>query len=238
VRFVDIHTHMVPSGDDGVATIEEGLTLCREAARRGTSVLYVTPHVNEELPLTSQRETSVRDSARELSSLLVADGLEIRVGFELNPAIDLTRDDARRYSLDGYSAVLIECPLEAGGTSDVTPIFAAAENVEAGGLLPILAHPERSPALLADQGAASEAAGRGWLLQLTAASLMGRYGSIVADFGWSLLEAEEAHIVASDGHRPNRPPYLDEALSVLSERLGRPNAVKLLDASALERAAT
>src|SRR3989442_306991 len=140
---------MVPSGDDGVATIEEALTLCREAAYRGTSVLYVTPHVNEELPLTSQRERSVRENARELSRLLVPDGLEIRVGFELNPAIGLPGDEARRYALDGYGAVLVECPLEAVAT-DVTPIFVTAEKVEAVGLLPILAHPERSPALLAN----------------------------------------------------------------------------------------
>ena len=238
MRFVDVHTHMVPSGDDGAATIEEALTLCREAARRGTAVLYVTPHVNEELPLTAQRELTIRENARELSGLLTADGLEIRVGFELSPAIDLTGDHVRRYSLDGYGAVLIECPLEAADTSGVAPIFATAERVEAGGLLPVLAHPERSPALLADPGTASEAARRGWLLQLTAASLLGRHGKPVADFGWLLLEAGEAHIVASDGHRPNRPPFLDEALPILSDRLGRANAVSLLDASALRRAAT
>jgi len=39
-------------------------------------------HVNEELPLTAQREMSIRENARELSGLLTTDGLEIRVGFE------------------------------------------------------------------------------------------------------------------------------------------------------------
>ena len=121
-------------------------------------MLFVTPHVNEELPLTLQRELSVRENARELSSLLAPDGLEIRIGFELNPAVELVGNDASRYSLDGYGAVLIECPLEVGATSDVSPIFATAEKVEAVGLLPILAHPERSPAMLANPRAASEAA--------------------------------------------------------------------------------
>ena len=32
-RFVDCHSHVVPSGDDGAATIEDGLALCRSAAR-------------------------------------------------------------------------------------------------------------------------------------------------------------------------------------------------------------
>src|SRR5262245_32589074 len=43
--YVDVHSHVVPSGDDGAATIDEGLALCREAADHGTSVLYGTPHV-------------------------------------------------------------------------------------------------------------------------------------------------------------------------------------------------
>ena len=54
--FVDIHSHVVPSGDDGAQTVEQGIALCREAARPGTSVLYATPHVWAHLPLTAERE--------------------------------------------------------------------------------------------------------------------------------------------------------------------------------------
>ena len=43
--FVDVHSHVVPSGDDGVQSVEEGLALCRAAAERGTAVLFATPHV-------------------------------------------------------------------------------------------------------------------------------------------------------------------------------------------------
>ena len=48
MRFVDVHTHMVPSGDDGAATIEEALTLCREAARRNKKF------GNARIPLTEK----------------------------------------------------------------------------------------------------------------------------------------------------------------------------------------
>ncbi len=62
--FVDLHTHMVPSGDDGVATIEEAFALLSEAAGRETSLLFGTPHVNDDLPLTPERERVVRDKPR------------------------------------------------------------------------------------------------------------------------------------------------------------------------------
>src|SRR5205823_5455703 len=125
-------------------------------------------------------------NARELAGHLRRDGLEIRVGFELSPMIDLGEVDPSRLRLDGYDAVLIECPFEAGAAHGVERIFAAAEIVLGAGLLPILAHPERSPALITAPHAAGEAARRGWLLQITAASLVGRYGGAISGFAWSL----------------------------------------------------
>jgi protein-tyrosine phosphatase len=237
VRIVDIHTHMVPSGDDGVATVEEGFELCSQAASRGTSLLYGTPHVNDDLPLTSERETVVRANAKRLGELLEAVGLEFRVGFELHPTVTLRDADLRRYRLDRFDAILLESPLETGTDYGVDKIFAAAERIESAGMLPVLAHPERSPAFLAEPSAAAEAARRGWLLQVTAASLGGRYGDEVSGLAWSLLEGGNARLVASDAHRPTRPPFLDDALELLLRRLGRRRAGRLLDGSALGMAA-
>ena len=228
---------MVPSGDDGVATVEEGFALCRQAAKRGTYLLYGTPHVNDDLPLTSERERIVRGNAKRLTELLHAMGLELRVGFELHPSVALRDADFRRYRLDRFDAVLLECPLESDTGYGVDQIFAAADRIESAGLLPVLAHPERSPAFLTEQRAGGEAARRGWLLQVTAASLLGRNGDEVARFAWSLLEHHNARLVASDAHRPDRPPFLDGALTVLSRRLGRRRAAGLLDGTALGVAA-
>jgi protein-tyrosine phosphatase len=232
--FVDVHTHLVPSGDDGVATIDEGVDLCRLAGRRGTRIVYVTPHVNPELPLTPDRDALVRANAGRLSGLLAGDGVEVRVGYELDTRIEpASPEEIARYRLGGYPAVLVECPLWRGDTV-AGRILSAAERVHDAGLRPILAHPERSPAILADPGFAGEAVRRGWLLQITAASLLGEHGGGVAHFAWSLLDDERAQLVASDGHHARRPPLLDEAASALAARLGRRRALALLDGSALE----
>ena len=44
--FVDVHSHVVPSGDDGARTIEDGLELCRLALEAGTEILFATPHAH------------------------------------------------------------------------------------------------------------------------------------------------------------------------------------------------
>ena len=235
-RIVDIHTHMVPSGDDGVKTIDEAVELCSAAAKRGTAVLYVTPHVNEDLPLLPEREAGVRASAARLGELLQDHGLEVRVGFEIHPIVANEEPDLGRYCLDSFDAMLLECPLDAGPRYAIEAIFSAAERAEAAGLLPVLAHPERSPAFLTTDGAAIDAARRGWLLQVTAASLSGRDGEQVRKFAWTLVEEGRASVVASDAHRPDRPPFLDHAFRALAGRFGKTRAAALLDGSALAAA--
>lgn len=220
-----------------MATIDEAVVLCRAAAQHGTGRLFVTPHVNRELPLTAERDSSVRTNARLIGDVVSADGLEIRVGYEVDPELDPGVDEMPRYRLVGYDAVLVECPLTRSDSVAGEQIVRVAETVTAAGLLPVLAHPERSSAILADPALARTAAERGWLLQVTGASLSGRYGEAVTGLAWQMIEEGIAHLVASDGHRPDRPPVLDEVSVLLSERVGSSRARDLLTAAALRSAA-
>ena len=65
-RFVDCHSHVVPSGDDGAKSHADGIDLCKLAARAGTEILYATPHVWPHLVLTEQRERVIRQAFEEL----------------------------------------------------------------------------------------------------------------------------------------------------------------------------
>jgi len=64
--FVDVHSHVLPSGDDGAKTLADSRALCRGAARHGTRVLFATPHVWPHLPLTAERELEIRRSFAQL----------------------------------------------------------------------------------------------------------------------------------------------------------------------------
>lgn len=224
--FVDCHSHVCPSGDDGAATVAEGAHLTREAARRGTSVLFATPHVWPQLPLSAEREAQIRAAFAELRPLA---GLELRLGFELTPHRALLDDDPRRYELEGTGCVLMEVPF----TGPVELLLALADHVEAAGLRPVIAHPERTEAVLERPDVAYELAGRGRLLQVNGSSLLGRHGRASAELGLRLVEDGAAALVASDGHRPTRPPHLDEAWELVRARVGEERARPLFDGSAL-----
>ncbi|MGB2954077.1 MAG: CpsB/CapC family capsule biosynthesis tyrosine phosphatase [Gaiellaceae bacterium] len=223
--FVDCHSHVVPSGDDGAKTIEEGLALCGSAAEHGTRILYATPHVWPHLPLTAERETAVRAAFEQLRERAP---LELRLGFELTPAPALLEEDLRRYALEGMDAVLIE--LEFVGGAEL--LLACCERAAQGGLVPVVAHPERTEALRRRPALGADLATRGYLVQVNATSLLGYHGEEAEDLGWSLVEDGVVALVASDGHRAARPAHLDDAFSAVWERVGE-KAAALFDGSAL-----
>ena len=231
--FVDVHSHVVPSGDDGVGSVEEGLELCREAARRGTSVLFATPHVWPHLPLTVEREAALREAHGRMAERLRSDELELRLGFELTPSPELLEDDLTRYRLGDLPTALMELPF-AGPLGLAERI---AVEMEAAGVTPVLGHPERADRVNDDPDVVGEWVERGWLLQINATSLLGRHGPGREETGWLLVERGHAHLVASDGHRTTRPPFLDEAYAAVRARIGE-RAEALFDGSALAGLAT
>src|SRR5687768_7048842 len=225
VRFVDCHSHVVPSGDDGAASLRQGIELCQGAAQHGTAVLFGTPHVWPHLTLTREREAAVRKAFREMRPHA---GLELRLGFELTPDRRLLREDVSRYELEGTGKVLIEVPFT-GGTG---LLIRVAEHIERSGFIPVVAHPERTESVLDDPVVAEELAARGWLLQVNSTSVLGLHGPGPEELAWRFLEDGTASIVGSDGHRATRPPHLDEAYELVSERLGA-KAIGFFDGSAL-----
>ncbi len=224
-RFVDCHSHVVPSGDDGAATIQDGLALCKSAAQHGTAVLFATPHVWPYFTLSEEREAEILSAYERMRPPA---RLELRLGFELTPATALLEEDPSRYLLEGTTCVLMEVPFS--GPTDL--LYALAEHVEAAGLRPVIAHPERTEAVLENPAIADDLADRGWMLQINATSLTGRHGPEPEELGWSLLERGLGKLVASDGHRTTRPAHLDDAYALAEQRLGE-RALSLFDGSAL-----
>ena len=108
-----------------------------------------------------------------------------------------------------------------------------AEHIEAAGLTPLVAHPERTEAVRSRRELADELAEHGWPLQVNSTSLIGRHGEEAREIGWRLVERGHAKVVASDGHRLTRPARLDDAYELVSARVGEEAAAPLFDGTAL-----
>jgi len=236
-RFVDVHSHVVPSGDDGAVSVEEGLELCRAAANAGTRVLFATPHMHEPLdsfPWTPEREQRYEEAFATMQPTAERMGLDLRRGREVYPteALHGALDGLR---LDGTSAVLVEFPgwwLDVDDAVGLT--WAACERIDAEGLVPVLAHPERCPAVAADPASAVRFAARGWPLCLNGPSVLGDHGQTAERIAWWLLGEGTVSLVASDAHGAGRLPVLDVAREAIAQRLGADVADPLFDGRALQ----
>jgi len=234
--FVDVHSHVVPSGDDGAGSIEQGLALCRLAVEAGTSILFATPHAHapwDTFPRTPVRDRLYAAAHAEMRSEVAAWGLDLRRGWEVYPT-EIAGHDPAELVLEGTRGVLIEFPGAWLEIDDpMCTVAEAAADVEAAGLVPVLAHPERCRAVAADPGVTRSLAERGWLLCLNSPSLVGKHGAIAERTAWALLEAGLVALAASDAHSASRPPTLDDGYRAVRERLGDEIAGPLFDGSAL-----
>jgi protein-tyrosine phosphatase len=234
--FVDVHSHAVPSGDDGARSVEEALVLCRLAFDGGTRVLFATPHAHaawDHYPRTPEREREFEKAFPVVRKTVAGWGLDLRRGWEAFPSV-VHDCDPHDLLLQGTRAVLVEFPGDwLNRDDDSQLVLAAADRILAAELVPVIAHPERSIGLRDDLGAARELVERGCLLCPNGDSALGDNGPAVEETFWQLIDEGLVSLVASDGHRAQRPPRLDRAYRVLVERCGTEAVEPLFDGSAL-----
>lgn len=215
--MIDTHCHLLPSIDDGPSTAFEALLLARRLAAEGVSFVLCTPHYSSAFP-TSEREALAR--LEELRVELRAGEVELELGLasEISPslAVSAPHEELQARSVAGRYViveVLEECR---------PPFFdLVAERLDEVGAVAVFAHPERSGAVRRRPATLDGARAAGSLVQLVAPSLVGRWGSAVADTAWALLETGRADLVGSDAHGiRRRRPRLREAAELVAARFG------------------
>jgi protein-tyrosine phosphatase len=235
--FVDLHTHVVPSGDDGARSIEDGLALCRQMAATGTAVVYATPHMHPAdgwYPITRERVELARASYTAMKPRCAEFGVDLRLGWEL-AATGVLVGELADYVLEGTRAILLELPGPWFSFEDevaVTREQAAA--VRAAGFDVILAHPERSRRVRQRPELLLELLDEGALVCLNADSLLGGHEAGCEECVWRLLDLGVGDFVASDAHRPGRPSRLHEAVAAIAARYGDERALALATGAALK----
>jgi protein-tyrosine phosphatase len=96
------------------------------------------------------------------------------------------------------------------------------------GMVPIITHPERNPELQAKPERMLEWLHGECLVQVTAGSLLGRFGRRAQAMSLDLVKKNWVHIVASDAHSVDRrAPSLGPAYQLLKSRFGKETADRL-----------
>ena len=217
MQRAELHFHLLPDVDDGPIDLEEAVELARLAVADGTSLVTVTPHVRDLLARGIVDEIPAGVDAVAVALARAGVPLEVRTGAELaHDDVAHLGDrelDAIAQGPRGARWVLLEAPLFGG---DLDGFLAAAAEVRARGFGTLIGHPERCAALMDSDGAVAAERRAGGRLQVNGSSLTGRHGPQARAWGIELLRSGRADVIASDAHRPLRPPVLSAALAALA----------------------
>lgn len=215
--MIDLHTHVLPGLDDGAPNLAEALAILRAVREDGVQVLAATPHVRADYPTTAEE---MEDALATVRTASVDLGVEILAGGELDfRQLDRPVSELARFGLGGNPCyLLIETPY-AGWPLELPEALFRLLNA---GITPVLAHPERNVAVQARPERLAQLVAAGCLVQITAASVAGRFDSGARRAAKALIRLELAHLVASDIHGPNRAGTMRAACAAFrDERLAR-----------------
>jgi protein-tyrosine phosphatase len=197
---IDLHSHVLPSVDDGVDSLAEARAIVRAAGAEGVTAIAATPHVRDDYPTTpEQMERGVGELQADFAAAGI--GVEVLHGGEI--ALDrlaaLSREDLQRFTLaQSGRYLLLECPY----SGSPLVLAAAVKALDGAGLTPVIAHPERNAEVQRRPRLVAALVELGALVQITAASVDRRFGRASQAAAEQLLELGLAHVLASDAHGP------------------------------------
>jgi len=228
--MIDLHCHLLPSIDDGASNMKESLALARIASANGIKTSIVTPHIQPgrfDNDINSIRAAFIEfQQALKDNNILLQVGMaaEVRICPEIMPMITNNQIPFLG-SLDGYNILLLELPynhIPLGSDKMVRWLINRK-------IRPIIAHPERNAEIVANIDKIYPFIELGCLLQITAGSLLGRFGHQQQLCAQQMLENKLVDVIATDAHNLKyRPPNLEQGRKAAVEIIGETAAWRLV----------
>jgi protein-tyrosine phosphatase len=225
--LIDLHSHLLPGIDDGSKDLAMSLAMARMASADGISTIACTPHI---LPgVYNNNGSAIRSAVAQLSERIAGAGIPISLvtgaDVHIAPDLDVRLRDGRALTLNNSRYLLLEPPHHVLPPRLEDLIF----GLQAAGYVPILTHPERLSWIEGHYDLIRRLVFSSVFMQITAGSVMGRFGRRPRYWAERMLDEGLCHLLATDAHNiEQRPPRMADARDVVAQRLGDDEAINLV----------
>lgn len=197
--MIDMHSHILPSIDDGASCIEESVNMIREAYNAGFTAIVSTSHYIEE-SYNISKHTRI-DLINKIENILREENINIQIynGAEAYIAtnlIELIKKDILP-TLNNSRYLLMELPMN----SQIIKLNQIVYDLKANGIIPIIAHPERYTYVDKKISFLKELYSQGVMFQCNYGSFIGKYGKNAERIMKKLLKEDLVYCLGTDVHR-------------------------------------
>ena len=218
--IVDIHSHIIPGIDDGSKDMEMTLEMLRNAEKDGVKEIVATPHYLLEYGEATIDE--VKNYVKEINNVLEKENINIKI--YSGQEVYYTEKIIEYYmqgnigTINDSRYMLIEFPMRKFDES----IFDTLYELQVRNIVPVIAHPERYIPIIEDPKNINKFINEGYLFQVNAGSIDGRFGEKVQKTANILLDNGIYNFIGSDAHNTNkRNTGLSKALNLINKGVNK-----------------
>ncbi|KIX19799.1 histidinol phosphatase [Flavobacterium sp. 316] len=211
--YVDIHSHILPSIDDGAKTMDDSRFLMNEMINLGFKKVIATPHTIKNV-WNNSKETIIETKEK----------VEKELTFESSR---LQLDCASEYYMDENFVIQFESEdlltlkdnyvlVEMSYLNAPIQLYDILFELQLKGYKPVLAHPERYTFFHSKFSTYEELKKAGCLFQMNLLSSVGYYGKDVTMIAEKLLNHNLIDFVGSDIHHKNHIEFFKNKILIKS----------------------
>lgn len=234
MKYIDIHSHVLPYIDDGARDAEMSLAMLRLAESEGISDIIVTPHYRKGHYKGERRQ--IEKVLSEMRDLMKQEGIHVNLypGNEIyyHSELEEKLESGMISTMNSTEYVLVEfSPME-----DFMYIRRAVDDLFSMGYIPIIAHVERIQCVEKSIERARELKRIGCDLQVNAASVVGETGFWCKRFVHKLLREELVDYIGTDAHDDKkRRPVIKKCADILYRKYNQVYVDEILFQNATTR---
>lgn len=210
-NHIDIHSHLLPGIDDGAQTFKDTLALTTALQNMGVTEFITTPHIIQHVWENTHEQ--IVKKQKETASLLHENGITqpFKAAAEYlmdDQFVTLFKEKSLLTLKDNYVLVemsYINAPIQ---------LYSILFDLQVAGYIPVLAHPERYLFYHNNMKEYEKLIKAGCFFQLNLLSVVGYYGSGIAQIAEQLLQKGMYTYVGTDAHHAKHIAAFDQKILI------------------------